>query len=465
MLQRLSAPAIEPVSDVRDRKSGVAAAARRLFRRKPTALEIEDASPVTGSILVWLVTASLVMFVVWAHLATVEEVTRAEGRVIPSSTTQIIQASEPGVVIEIAARLGQQVRRGDVLMRLDPTASAANLGEFAAQERVLKVQIARLQAEYEQGREARFTCPDDVASVAAVLCENEANLLRVRHQNLEVRVQSLLERVSQRRYELTEARSMLETASESLRIAESEYELRRPLAARNIVPRTEMLQLERDINGLRGQVSTAREAIPRIEAAIREAELQVSEQELLYRQEALSEMNSKAAQLSVVSETIRGAQDRVSRTSIRSPVDGIVNAVHVNTQGAFVQPGARIMDVVPLGDTLLVEARVRPADIAFLRPDQKATVKVTAYDFSIYGGLEGRVVNISADSVLDEQTREPFFIVLVATDRAYLEQGDRRHPILPGMITQVDILTGEKSILDYLLKPINKARQEALRER
>lgn len=434
--------------------------------RKPAAgPTVEDATPIAGSAFVWLITGMLVVFIVWAALTEVEEVTRAEGRVIPSSTTQIIQASEPGVVAQIAARLGQQVSRGEVLMRLDPTTTSSNLGELTAQERALRVQVARLEAEYADGLSARFVCPPEIAAAAPELCLNEERLLEVRHRNLEVRMASLRERVAQRRFELEEARSSVVTVTESLRLAESEISMVRPLAERNVVPRVELLQIERQVNDLRGQLSVSEEAISRIGAALREATFQVEEQELLYRQEALAEMNAKLAQLSIVVETMRGAQDRVARTEIRSPVDGVVNAVHVNTLGAFVQPGARIMDVVPLEDTLLVEARVKPADIAFLRPEQPATVKVTAYDFSVYGGLSGKVMNISADSVLDEQTREPYFVVLVSTDQAFLEHGGRQHPILPGMVTQVDILTGEKSILDYLLKPINKAREEALRER
>jgi adhesin transport system membrane fusion protein len=439
--------------------------ARQTPRRSRTKIELEDTSPVGSTVFIGIIGLLLAVFLTWAYFTRIDEVTKGEGRVIPSSTTQIIQATEAGIVEEIAVRLGQQVRRGDVLARLDPTTTTSNLGELEAQERSLRTQIARLDSEYRDGMQASFVCPAGIIAVAPDLCANEANLLQARHENLGVRLQSLRERVTQRRSELNDAHTAVATFTESLRLGESELALKEPLAQRNIIPRVEIIQLARQLSDLRGQLSSAREAIPRIEAALREAEFQVDEQNLVFRQEALAEMTAKLAQLSVVEETMRGAQDRVSRTSIRSPVDGIVNALHVNTLGAFVQAGGRMMDVVPLEDTLLIETRVRPSDIAFLRPDQRAMVKITAYDFSIYGGIEGRVTHISADSVLDEQTREPYYIVLVKTDQAYLEHAGKTHPIMPGMISEVDILTGEKSILDYLLKPINKARQDALRER
>jgi membrane fusion protein, adhesin transport system len=428
-------------------------------------LDIEDSSPVGSALFISVIAALFLVFILWAYFTTVEEVTRGEGRVIPSGRTQVVQASEPGVILEINVRAGQQVREGDELVRLDSTPTSANLGELEAQSRSLRAQIARLRAEYEHGMDATFECPADIRESTPDICTNEANLLQVRHQNQQVKIQGLLERVEQRERELAESRGTVDSLSESLELGQSELEIMEPLAERNIVPRTEVLRLRRDVNDQRGQLNAARESIGRTQAALREANFQVEEQNLLYRQEALTEMTSKLAQLSVVQETIRGAEDRVRRTTIRSPVDGIVNAVHVNTVGSFVTAGGNILDVVPLEDKLLIEARVRPSDIAFLRPGQEATVKITAYDFSIFGGLEAEVIHISADSVLDEETREPYYVVLVETDSAFLRHAGQDYPIMPGMVAQVDILTGEKSILDYLLKPINKARQEALRER
>ena len=202
-----------------------------------------------------------------------------------------------------------------------------------------------------------------------------------------------------------------------------------------------------------------------MQAELREADLQFEGQTIHFRQEALAELTQKQAELAVVRESMRAAADRVKNTDIRSPVGGIVNTLYVNTVGAFVNAGARVMDIVPVEDQLLVEAKVRPQDIAFIHPGQRATVKVTAYDFSIYGGLDGAVEQVSASSVFDDVTRETYYSVLIKTAKSSLPHNGKENPILPGMITSVDILTGEKSVLNYLLKPINKARAEALRER
>ena len=214
-----------------------------------------------------------------------------------------------------------------------------------------------------------------------------------------------------------------------------------------------------------GQLESTRESVERIEASINEATLQIDELALQVQQEALAEKTQALAELSVIEETIRGASDRVARTDIRSPVDGIINTLEVNTIGAYVEPGTVVAGVVPTSDTLLVEARISPRDVAFVRPGQRALIKVTAYDFSIYGGLEGEVSNVSADSLVDQNTGETFYQVRVKTDQAELIRDGRSHAIFPGMVATADIMTGKKTILAYLMKPINKARNEALRER
>jgi adhesin transport system membrane fusion protein len=216
---------------------------------------------------------------------------------------------------------------------------------------------------------------------------------------------------------------------------------------------------------LRGQQAANKETIAKVEAALREARNGSQEVDLQFRQDALAELTKASAELSVISQTAKGAQERLRRTDIRSPVDGVVNTLTVNTVGGFVNAGGHVMDIVPLEDALVVETKVKPADIAFLRQGQPALVKITAYDFSVYGGLDAVVEHVSADSVYDEQARETFYIVQVKTDRSFLHYRGKDFPIMPGMVAQVDILTGKKTVLDYLLKPIIKARQESLRER
>jgi adhesin transport system membrane fusion protein len=233
------------------------------------------------------------------------------------------------------------------------------------------------------------------------------------------------------------------------------------LAAKNIVPQTELANAQREVVDLQGRIAAAREQQGRAMAAVAEANSQASEASFTFRQDALNERSQVQQKLAVNAESLRGSRG----FELRSPVDGVVNDVQVTTIGGFVQAGEKVMEVVPMGDKLLVETRVKPSDIAFIKVGDKALVKVTAYDFSTYGGLDGTVVRVSADSIYDEVEREAYFIVIVETQRAYLEKAGRRLPITPGMMTDTQIITGRKSVLSYLLKPVLKARSDALRER
>jgi adhesin transport system membrane fusion protein len=290
-------------------------------------------------------------------------------------------------------------------------------------------------------------------------------LFRARRKSLEIQLQILAERVEQKTRELQETRTNRARLEANLKLALEEEKLKKPLARSGVVPKTDVIRLQREIADLRGQMGVADETVPRIEAGIREAEGQVSEQKLRYLQEAEAELGQRSAEQAIVEETIRAARDKVSRTDIRAPVDGIVNALNVNTLGGVVRAGEVLAELVPLEDALRIEARIKPSDIAFVHPDQKALVKITAYDFSIFGGLEGVVEKISPDSAIDESTREVYYTVTIKTLSNQLAGRNQNLSIFPGMVASVDILTGKKSVLDYLLKPINKARNEALRER
>jgi membrane fusion protein, adhesin transport system len=440
--------------------------AERMTGQKPRKPVIRgDGTTKAATVIVVSIALLFAFLIAWASLAEVDEVTRGEGKVIPSKKTQTIQSAEPGVVQEILVRLGQQVHQGDILVRLDSTLNTSNLGEVEAKSRTLQAQIARLTIESEGRAGAGFVCPDTLQSVAPEVCLNEANLLASRYDSLRKKLSSMAERIEQRQRELNEANQNAARIAEGLELAEKELDLITPLANRNIAPKTELLRAQRAAVELRGQQATNKETIARVEAALREARNGAQEVDLQFRQDALAELTKASSEYSVIRQTAKGAQERLRRTDIRSPVDGIVNTLTVNTVGGFVNAGGHVMDIVPLEDALIVETKVKPADIAFLRAGQPALVKITAYDFSIYGGLDGVVEHVSADSVYDEQARETFYIVQVKTDRSSLHYRGKDHPIMPGMVAQVDILTGKKTVLDYLLKPILKARQESLRER
>lgn len=417
--------------------------------------------PYVGARRVILTTGvGLFVFFSWASFARVDEVTRGQGRVIPSSKAQIVQSSAPASIEKIVVRSGQAVRKGQLLIRLDDTESSSQLGQIAAENRSLAARADRLSREGAGGMGGANCTHANQAE-----CSQEAALQSVRAATLRSRKLALNAAVEQRRRDYGEAQATIASLQASLKLAQDQVGILSPLAAKSIVPQTELMDAQRDASEIQGKLAAAQQAASRAQAGISEALALASEAGLQFRQEALNERSQLVAKMAVNSESLRGATGRLQRSEIRSPVDGIVNDIQVTTVGGFVQAGQKILQVVPIGDKLLVEARVSPRDIAFIKVNDRANVKVTAYDFAVYGGLNGRVVQISADSIYDEVAKEAYFSVVVETDRAFLQSGKRRLPIGPGMICDVEIVTGKKSILSYLLKPIVRARSEALNER
>jgi membrane fusion protein, adhesin transport system len=424
-----------------------------------------ERTPLWGILTLLGAVLAVVSFVVWAGFAKLDEVTRGEGRVIPSSKTQLIQSLEGGIVKEVMVRTGDKVKKGDVLARIDDTGFSSNLGEVDAKVLAWQAKLVRLRHEAEGDLAVLPTFPAELRERSAAIIQNEEQLFTVRQDTLKSQAEVLTERAEQRSGELKEAQATADKAKDILSLANQEMKLKKPLADRGIVSKTDIIRLQRDIADAQGQLAVIKETVPKLESGIREAKAQQAELIQKFREEARTEVSQIEAELSVAQETQKGAKDRVVRADIRSPVDGVVNQLNANTVGGVVQAGQTIMEIVPLEDSLRVEAKIRPADIAFVHPKQNAVVKLTAYDFSIYGGLQGTVELISADSVYDEQLRESFYLVTVKTLENRLKAGKEELPIIPGMVASVDILTGKKSVLDYLLKPINKAREEAMRER
>lgn len=413
-------------------------------------------------LVVVLVSSAFALFLMWGALARVDEVARAEGKVRPSSKAQVLQSSEAGTVQAILVQSGQRVHKGELLVRLDDTQSSSELGQIQAEKESLEARAARLR---EEGAGEHFNCPPELQAKSPDACQNEEKLQQVRAQALASKNTALVAAVEQRRREMAEAQANATSLRSSLALTQKQVTMLEPLAAKGIVPETELLTARRELSDIQGRLAASQEQISRSAAAVREAQAQLQANNFQFRQDALDEMNQLQGKLSVIAESSKGAAGKLERSELRSPVEGIVNDVQVTTIGGFVAPGQKLMEVVPVNEKLLIEARVQPKDIAFVHVGQPALVKVSAYDFSIYGGLEGRVVQVSADSIYDEQAKQAYFTVIVETPRSYLSSGERRLPITPGMICTADIITGRKSILDYLLKPVLKARSDALRER
>lgn len=387
------------------------------FLRDARAAQVAETHPFAGLSLVLLV-AVLATGYRWADSAVLDEVTRGHGKVVPSSREQVIQSLEGGILAELRVREGDIVEEGQVLLQIDDTRSGASLREGEVKVGALRAEIARLRAEA-NGVEPAF--PDDVD---AVIVERERRLYRARRNALGESIASL---------------------SRNLRLAEEELSMTEPMVARGAVSEVEVLRLKREIIELRGRIQDRRNS---------------------FRTQAGEQLAEKESVLASTAEIVTARADQVSRSTVRAPMRGTVKNVRVTTLGGVIGPGEDIMEIVPLEDRLLVEARIRPADVAFLRPGQPATVKITAYDYSIYGGLEGELVQISADTIRDEQSpNESYYRAYVRTEAAHLAGRDGPLPIIPGMVASIEVLTGHKTVLEYLLKPVLKVRDNALRER
>jgi adhesin transport system membrane fusion protein len=412
--------------------------------------------PLTGARLIIVASAAaFAIFLLWASLAHVDEVTRGEGKVIPSSKLQVITAADAATVSELLVRSGQRVHKGELLARLDSPENTSQVGQLEAETQSLQSRVSRLTQE---GMGGHVAC-------TGADCAGEQALRQARESALSSKRAALAASADQARRDAGEAAATIASLQGSLALAQKQVSMLEPLAAKHIVPETDLLDKRREVNDLQGRIAAAREQQGRAMAAVREAEAQSAQANYEFRQSALDERSQSMAKLAVNEQSLRGAQGKLGRTEIRSPVDGVVNDVQVTTIGGYVQPGQKIMEVVPLGEKLLVETRVKPSDIAFIKVGDRALVKVTAYDFSTYGGLDGRVVQVSADSIYDEAKKEAYFTVIVETERSYVTAAGHKLPIGPGLMTDTQIITGRKSILTYLLKPVLKARSEALRER
>ena len=399
---------------------------------------------------------------VWAHYAVLDEVTRGEGTIVPSSRTQVIQNLEGGILAEILVHEGDIVEAGDVLVRVQNTVAQANLQDARSQYLTLQATEARLMAELEGATEIEF--PVAVTEEAPIVAADQQRLFDARKRQLEAQVNVLESQARQRKQEVAEMNSRRQQLEQSLALARDELAITAPLVQKGVMPRIDLIRIERQVADLEGEIRTIRAAIPRLQAAEQEAAERIKEMTLTTRTEASTELNKTRAELKSISQSLFAGQDRVTRTAVVSPVRGTVKDMKINTVGGVIQPGEDIMEIVPLGDTLIVEARIRPADIAYLRPDQKAIIKISAYDFSIYGGLSAKLERISADTIRDEEG-ESFYHVYLRTEENALQHRGETLPIIPGMTVTAEILTGEKSVLDYLLKPILKAKDSALRER
>nr|WP_260404608.1 HlyD family type I secretion periplasmic adaptor subunit [Pseudomonas koreensis] len=422
---------------------------------------IEDA-PRVVRLTIWAIIGFFVFLMLWANFAVIDEVTKGDGKAIPSSKIQKIQNLEGGIVSELFVKEGQIVEAGAPLVRLDDTRFASNVGETEADRLSMLLRVERLSAEVDD-RPLNF--PEDVLKAVPGQAKSEESLYISRRQQLHDEVGGLQEQLIQRQQELREFTSKQAQYRQQLGLQRQEINMSEPLVAQGAVSPVEVLRLKRAEVETRGQLDATTLAIPRAESAIKEVQRKIDETRGKFRSEALTQLNEARTDLNKAQATGKALEDRVSRTLVTSPVRGIVNKMLVNTIGGVIQPGSDLLEIVPLDDTLLVEAKIRPQDIAFLHPGQEATVKFTAYDYTIYGGLKAKLEQIGADTITDEDKKTTYYIIKLRTERSHLGTDEKPLLIIPGMVASVDIITGKKTVLSYLLKPIIRARAEALHER
>jgi len=418
-------------------------------------------TPPGGRLIIWTTLVLLVIFLIWASFSELEEVTRGEGKVVPSSHVQIVQNLEGGIISEILVNVGDTVKKDQLLLRIDPTRFASSFDENRAKYLSNKAKSARLKAE---ANGTALVIPADVLKERPDIAARERQLYDSRRMELGSSTDIKRQQIDQRSQELKELESKLVELNRTYALLQKEISMIKPLVSKGAASDVEVLQLERQASQLEGEIDRTRHEIPRAQSKLEESKIAVRELNLNYRNKSNTESNEVLRDLDESASSSVALKDRLDRTSVRSPVDGIVNRVMVKTLGGVVQPGMDLVEIVPQSGTLIVEAKIKPSDIAFLRPGQKATIKFTAYDYTIYGSLKAELESVGADSITDDKGNS-FFIVRLRTDKGYLGTANHPLPIMPGMVASVDILTGKKTVLSYILKPVLKARYMALRER
>ncbi len=414
--------------------------------------------PASARSLLYLILAATLLLLLWSAFAELDEVARGEGKVIPSQKLQVIQSYDGGMVDEIRVHEGQIVNSGDILVKLDPTRFQANLRESHAKFQILSAQVARLRA---LAQKKPLIFEPEFEKDAPQIVAHEQELYVSNKRELEKQINIQKKQQEQRQHDLKEAFAAREQYTENLVLIDRELEVTRPLLRSGAVSDIDIIRLERQAVDIRGELKRTQAVINRNLAAIEEAANKISEVELSMLNRWNSELSDSILKLEALRQSEAGLADRVAQTEVRSPVKGTVQRLLVNTVGGILQPGSDILEIIPLDDQLIIEAKILPKDIAFLHPGQPAMVKFTAYDFAIYGGMTAKVVLISADTITDEKDNT-YYLVRLKTDQNQFSQD---LSIIPGMITQVDIITGKKTVLEYLLKPILRATSQAMTER
>lgn len=418
-------------------------------------------TPKKISILVWFWIIIITVLITWASISEIDEIVRGQGKVIPSSENHMIQNLEGGIVKEILVSEGDMIKKGDILIRIGNEKSQSTYETNYLKSLELKAKIVRLTAE---AKGVPLTIDKNMDKDFLAYIELEKKLYNINKDSLQSKINILNEQLKQKRSSLKEANISIKFLENELELIDEEVKMSEPLVAKGVRSKVDFLKLQRDWNNTKKELSFTKNSIPRLESSILEAKNKITDLKQEFSSTAQEELNKTSAELERVVSNMSGLKDEVDRRNVYSTTNGIVQKVFVNTIGGVIKPGADLVEIVPTEDSLIVETKIKPADIAFLFIGQEAKVKFTAYDFAIYGGLDGKVIKISADTEIDKKENS-FYKVLIKTNKNHLEKDGHELPIITGMVASVDILTGKKTIMDYILKPILRAKHYTFTER
>lgn len=427
--------------------------------------ELEAATrlkPSDSSHYLLIAIASLVgAFVVWSSSSEIEEITHGSGQVVPTQEVQIVQSLEGGILEELLVSEGETVKKGQILLKVSDVAFASEERGAEAKALALKAKKARLDAEA-QG--TKFEIPEEIKEKFKDIARNEEALYRSRKEELDNAKSILDNKITSARAGIGEVQAKINRLVESRRLLNQELEITKEMVAKRAVPKLEEIRLNRELSTISGQIREASQEKSGLQAELRKAQREREDREAKFKSQVLGELNEVESQISQLDESLTAMEDRVSRTEVKSPVDGVINKIMIKTKGGVIEPAMKVVEVVPLDDDLKIVARVSPQEIAFLRPGLETNIKISAYDPQRYGSLQGKLVRIGANSVTDKEGNV-FFETEVRADKNYLGTEEKPLPITPGMVAQTEIITGKRTILSYLMKPVLRARDKAFTER
>lgn len=416
---------------------------------------------IAANIFLAAISAMVIFFIVWASVSRIEELTRGGGQVVPSQEIQVVQSLEGGILAELLAREGDLVEKGQVLMRISDVAFSSEERGVEARSLGLRAKKARLNAE---AKGTAFEMPADITQKAPEIAANEMSLYQSRQKELDNAKAILRDKIQRAEAQIAETGADMKRIQDSRALLNQELAITQEMVRQRAVPKLEEIRLQRQVSDLSGQLKANEEKLVGLEAELRASKKELEDQDDKFRSQALGELNAVETEIRQLEESLKSIGDRVFRAELRAPVKGIINKIAITTIGGVIEPANRLIEIVPVDDELKIIAKVRPSDIAFLAPGQDVSVKITAYDPQRYGSLKGKLIRIGANSVTDREGNV-FFEIEVRTAKNYLGSEDRPLPITPGMVAETEIITGKRTIMEYLMKPILRARDRALRER